>query len=282
MQRGTSVADPQLPVELTEDEKLERQFTLANKVGYRESLVESAKADAKKWKAQIEEVDAEIARLARVIREGYEDRAQMDLFANDALPKDEAARRLAEVAARAAKHPFVASETAIDTCAREGCGAQAGGEVHVAPPPAEPHTFAPDGTGEGKCWACGSGKDDPVHVEPAAAPDAPSDPSEAHAYAQAPEEAGRPPVCAVCGEDENDPRHHVEELLATITPDTDLGLDKPEAATAGPDTETTPGTVPPTESVEIAKGRVTGDPAFDFPDSDPPPNVIRTHPLGVE
>lgn len=190
MQRGTTVADRELPVKLRDDEMLDRAHTLAQKVAYREGLVDSKKSDAKKWQDQIDEADEEIARLARIINDGFENRAQMDLFA-DQLPKDQAAQRLAEIAVIAAKHPFIASESSIDSCAKDGCGAAAGADVHVAPLPSQPHTFSPDGSGEGKCWACGSGADDPVHAEPKVV-----EPTVRHAFMA---DAGAEGVCSLCG-----------------------------------------------------------------------------------
>lgn len=204
MQRGTTVADRELPVKLRDDEMLDRAHTLAQKVAYREGLVESKKSDAKKWQDQIDEADEEIARLARVINDGFENRSQMDLRF-DQLPKDQAAQRLAEIAVIAAKHPFVPSEAAIDTCAKDGCGAAAVADVHVAPLPSQPHTFAPDGKGEGKCWACGSGADDPVHAEPKAAPE----PTVAHAFMA---DAGAEGVCSLCGGPESSLVHNADAI----------------------------------------------------------------------
>jgi hypothetical protein len=238
MQRGTTVADPELPVKLKDQELLDRGQHLAEMISQRAALVAAKASENKKRQGEIDEMDEEIARLARVISEGFENRSQMDLF-SDQLSPDESKRRLAEVAARAAKHPFVADETAIDTCSRDGCGAQATADVHVPPVPSEPHTFVPDGSGEGKCWACESGKDDPIHAE----------------------------------------------LPAVV------------------DTETTPGDTPPAESVAIAREHVVGDgsgdalpefdpanaeaaaapdPAFDFNESEPRPNVIATHAIDME
>lgn len=166
MRTGSTIADPPVPVTLQEQEMLRRGRRLAEKIGVRTGLLEAKKAENKKRQEEIDELDEEIAAEARVIIDGFENRAQGDLFVDQALPRDEAAQRLAEIAARALKHPFVASETAIDTCAREGCTAQATAEVHIPPPPSEPHTFVPDGSGEGKCWACGSGTEDTVHAAP--------------------------------------------------------------------------------------------------------------------
>ena len=140
MQRGTTPEDPELPVQLNTDEMLDRSKTLALKIGYRESLVESKKADAKKWQEQIDEADEEIARLARVITDGFENRDQMELFVDD-LPPGEAAAALATVAA-------VVSSS---------------GEIV----PSELHRFRAVG-GNGisayMCEYCGSGETDPVHV----------------------------------------------------------------------------------------------------------------------
>jgi hypothetical protein len=171
MQRGTTVADPELPVKLKDQELLDRGQHLAEMISQRAALVAAKASENKKRQGEIDEMDDEIARLARVISEGFENRSQMDLF-SDQLSPDESKRRLAEVAARAAKHPFVANETLIDACSRRGCGAQATADVHVPPVPSEPHTFVPDGSRDGKCWACESGKDDPIHAAPA--PDLPA------------------------------------------------------------------------------------------------------------
>jgi hypothetical protein len=141
----------------------------------RTTLKEAKDAENKKRQDAINELDDEIAEFAQSISDGFENRKQGDLFhdqaigAVDALPKDKAAATLIDIAKRAERHPFMASETAIDTCAREACGAAAAAEVHVPPTPSEPHTFVPDGSGEGKCWACGSTEGDPVHAAPAPA-----------------------------------------------------------------------------------------------------------------
>jgi hypothetical protein len=166
----THTMDQERPITLREQELLDRGRHLAQKLAQRDQMVKDAKDEAKRAREEIEELDDEISEIAAQLRNGFENRKQGDLFIDQTLPKDEAAKKLIEIAARAAKHPFVAHAEKIDTCAREECGKQQGDDVHVPPPPAEAHTFVPDGKGEGKCWACESTKDDPVHAEPKADP----------------------------------------------------------------------------------------------------------------
>lgn len=314
MRTGSTIADPPVPVKLCDEEMLARAHTLAEKINLRTQLVAAKLAANQRAQGEINEVDTEIARLGRVILAGFEDRAQMELFADSKLAKDDAARKLAEIAARAAKHPFVADAERIDTCAREGCGAQAGADVHVAPPPAEPHTFAPDGSGEGKCWACGSGKVDAVHAEPVAAAWTP------HAFVREPN--GPPDACEVCGgpqdgpvhaagiETANTPTNETAEVAASVDCSRcgkniskaevlyDSGV-KPVCETckrAGIEAGTWPHAFDVPEGVGVpsrttrcrhCKGRKDDavhdvppeqahDPAYDFTEQEPPPKVIAS------
>jgi hypothetical protein len=148
---------------------LARGKTLAEKVGYRESLVESKKSDAKKWQDQIDEVDEEIARQARVIREGFENRNQMDLFVPS---KDEAAKALTQVAT-------VAGE----------------------PKPGEPHAY--ERTPGGECKVCGAGELDPVHSEEARSARA----AELHPYTVTPESPEDCVICGYAEAAEIHRRH---------------------------------------------------------------------------
>jgi hypothetical protein len=291
----TATMEREVPVNLRDEELLARSKSLAQKVGVRESLVEAKKAENKRRQEEIDEMDEEIAQLARVIVVGFEDRKQGDLFVDQALPKDEAARRLAEVAKRAERHPFVASETAIDTCAREGCGAAAAGEVHIPPAPSEPHTFVPDGKGEGNCWACGSGKDDPVHAEASAGMESANTPAN-----ETGENADTPTTvdCSRCSK--NVPKtevvydRDVKPICETCKRAAIEAGTWPHPFRKGhekarrcadcngkPDDdvhEIPPVEPTPEEEQAVAeKAAATGDPAYDYPDDEPAPAVIRTH-----
>lgn len=103
MQRGTKPTDPELPMSLRDQEILDRSKTLAGKIAVRERLVADKKVESKKRQREIDEYDAEIARLARIIEEGFENRAQGDLFVDQVAgpTKDEAHAALAEVGAMA-------------------------------------------------------------------------------------------------------------------------------------------------------------------------------------
>lgn len=293
----TPTMEREVPVNLRDQELLSRSRSLAEKVGVRESLVESKKAENKRRQDEIDEMDEEIAQLARVIVVGFEDRKQGDLFVDQALPKDEAARRLAEVAARAERHPFVPSETAIDTCAREGCGAAAAVEVHVPPAPSEPHTFVPDGKGEGNCWACGSGKDDPVHADPTPTTAAPAE--DGAAAAAAPEsilaavvacsrcgktvpkaevfyDAGVKEVCETCkraGIEAGTWPHPFRKGHGKAKRCADCMQPADDAVHDTPPVEPTA-----EEASAVAeKAAATGDPAYDFGADEPAPAVIASH-----
>lgn len=201
----THTMDQERPITLREQELLDRGKHLAEQLAVRDQLVAAKKADAKRRQDEIDELDEEISDIAAQLRSGFENRKQGDLFIDQALPKDEAARRLAEVAKRADRHPFVADSERIDTCAREACGKPAQDETHQPPTPSEPHTFVPDGKGEGKCWACESDRDDPVHAEPTLpAPEEPPMLAECSRCgkrvpkAEVRYDAGVKPVCETC------------------------------------------------------------------------------------
>src|SRR3954468_15245054 len=117
----TPTMEQERPITLREQELLERGQQLAQKLAVRDGLVTAKKVDQKRRQDEIDELDAEISKVASVIRDGFENRKQGDLFIDQALPKDQAASTIAEIAKRAERHPFAASETAIDTCAREAC-----------------------------------------------------------------------------------------------------------------------------------------------------------------
>lgn len=318
----TPSMEREVPVNLRDQELLERGQHLAEMVAERTSLVEAKKAENKRRQDDIDKLDEEIAQVAAALLNGHENRKQGDLFFDQTLPKDQAAKRLAEIARMAERHPFVTSDVIAvgggQPCAREGCGAEASAEVHVPPAAAERHTYVPDGTGEGKCWtACGEPKEAWVHqVEPAPSPveetfvcadceasgasleacthpksegmwigadgrkvcancrqaaiEAGTWPHEFSAEAIHKRKRGEPKKCRHCEKPQDDPVHAAAAPSPATTEDT-----PPLPA----DTDTKPGEVPPDESVAIAKERVTGggDPAYDFPDDEPAPNVIRSH-----
>lgn len=191
MQTGRSIADKDVPLTLKGQELLERGNKLAKALDELADLEASKAAAAKKWAEKIKACEAEIGRLKRILLDGYENRNQMDLFANQALPPGEINKRLAEIAARAAKHPFVRLDDADpNVCGHEGCTELATADVHVPPVPSEFHTFVADKTGEGKCWGCGSGKDDPIHT----------DPEQVHAFVLTPGTGPDDGTCVVCEE----------------------------------------------------------------------------------
>jgi hypothetical protein len=189
MQTGRSIADRDVPLTLNGRELLDRGHKLARELE-RLQVLESDKANAaKKYAKEIKECEAEIGRLKRLLLDGWEKRDQLDLFVDQSLPPAEVQRRLAELEARSSKHPFSGGEGS--TCAHVGCTAAATDDVHIPPLPSEFHTFVGDKSGEDKCWACGSGKDDPIHT----------DPEQVHAFiALAGDEVHDEPRCVVCEE----------------------------------------------------------------------------------
>jgi hypothetical protein len=108
MRTGSTIADPPVPVTLRDQEMLRRGQRLAERIGVRTGLVDAKKAENKKRQDEIDELDAVIAAEARVICDGFENRSQGDLFVDQVvdptLPKDDAARKLAEIAARSQRN----------------------------------------------------------------------------------------------------------------------------------------------------------------------------------
>jgi hypothetical protein len=290
MTTQTPTMDQERPITLREEELLKRGQHLAQQLAVRDGLVEEKKAEAKKRQEEIDELDAEISKIASQIRDGFENRRQGDLFIDQALPKDKAAATLIDIAKRAELHPFVGAPGV--GCTRDGCGRLADNEVHRPPTPSEPHTYVPDGSGEGKCWACGSNDADPVHAAPAPA--------------EAPAEAVTEPAMITCSRCEKTvPKSDVvydgevkpvcetckrvgisagtwPHEFRTTSPKAKRCADCKhpkddavhEAAGAGaPPVEPTP-----EEAQAVAERQAaSGDPAYDFPDNEPPPNVIRSH-----
>jgi hypothetical protein len=173
----TPTMEQERPVTFAERELADKGQELARMVLRRTGLVDAKKAENSKRQAEIDELDEEIAEFAQSISDGFENRKQGDLFHDQTLPKDEAAKKLIKIAAWSAKHPFVADSTRIDACAHvvldaeghamgEACGKQQGDDAHVPPQPSAPHKFVGDGSGTDKCWACGSGVGDEIHAEP--------------------------------------------------------------------------------------------------------------------
>jgi len=139
MQTGLRM-DQTIPMKLSDDALLERGRILAEKIRFRETLVASKRADVKKWNAQIEEADTEIARLGRVITETYEERRQGDLKFGEQPSTEEAKSALGQLA--------------VEACLAE-----------EKPSPSEPHEF--EGADHlGACSRCGSVIDDQVHEVP--------------------------------------------------------------------------------------------------------------------
>jgi hypothetical protein len=286
MRVGSTIADAPVPVTLQDQQMLDRGKQLAEKIGVRTGLVDAKKAENKKRQDEIDEFDEEISRLARVIVDGFENRDQMDLFADQKLAKDKAAAALIEVAKRAARHPFVGE--AGTGCTREDCGRLADDEAHRQPDPSKPHTFVPDGSGEGKCWACPAPKDDAVHAEPAPPVvetfvcsdcDASGASLEASTHSKAEGQwidSKGALLCANCRQVriengtwphafEPDPAVRKKRGKAPLCKHCTLGAD--EAVHAE-------GTVEPTpqEAQDVAeKAAATGDPAYDFTGEEPAP-----------
>jgi hypothetical protein len=322
----TPTMEQETAVTFAERELADKGQELARMVLRRTTLKEAKDAENKKRQDAINELDDEIAEFAQSISDGFENRKQGDLFhdqaiasTGDALPKDKAAATLIDIAKRAERHPFMASETAIDTCAREACGAAAAAEVHVPPTPSEPHTFVPDGSGEGKCWACGSTEGDPVHAAPAVA-EAPTEAAadlvtqtETHdgvtiTYtAQAPRtvacsrctktttkdeiryDMGVKPVCDACvraGIEAGTWPHEFRasspkaRRCADCHGRRDDAVHGDSAAVDDLAANMIGHAIVPTPEEEQAvaeRQAASGDPAYDFPDDEAPPNVIRSH-----
>lgn len=211
----TPTMEREIPVTFATVELADKGQELARMVLRRTGLFDAKKAENAKRQGVIDELDEEIAEFAQSISDGFENRAQGDLFHDQALPPASATKRLAEIAAWSAKHPFAADAEKIDTCSVEGCGAQQGADVHVPPAPSAPHKFVGDGSGEDKCWGCGSGAGDPIHVEPSATPE--RDPNAPHAAEPGDQPEGEPKACLFCTRAVDDPIHHVEEILASAT-----------------------------------------------------------------
>lgn len=215
----TPTMEQERPVTFAERELADKGQELARMIIRRTTLVEAKNAENAKRKAVIDELDGEIAEFAQTISDGGENRAQGDLFHDQSLPPASVTQRLAEIAAWSAKHPFAADAEKIDTCSVEGCGAQQGADVHVRPEPSKPHKFVGDGTGTDKCWGCESGKDDPVHSEPAAVTEpaaAPArDPNAPHAAELGEQPEGEPKACLFCSRAVDDPLH-ATALAATV------------------------------------------------------------------
>jgi hypothetical protein len=176
----------------------------------RTGLSDAKKAENAKRQAVIDELDEEIAEFAQSISDGFENRAQGDLFHDQSLPPAAATTRLAEIAAWSAKHPFVADAEKIDTCSSDGCGKLQADDVHTPPVPSAPHKFVGDGSGEDRGWCCGSSSGDPIHAEPkleAEPATAPArDPNAPHA-AEIGEQPEGPKACLFCTRDVDDPIH---------------------------------------------------------------------------
>lgn len=124
-------------VKLTDDERAAKGHQMAVK----RHALRAVKRDLKR---QVRGAKEEVQRLEK----------EMDDIA-DALVFDEEIRRQGDLRldGKAEATPILA------TVAQVAAGA--------APPkptlPSEPHTYVPDGKGDGNCFACGSSKGDPVH-----------------------------------------------------------------------------------------------------------------------
>jgi hypothetical protein len=188
MQTGSRMGER--PLTLTERETLDRSRIMAEKVQLRGSLVSSKASDNKKWQKQIDDVDAEIDRLSRIVLDGFENRNQGDLFADQVLSDEEAKKALADVAAAA------------------GAGAPA------APLPSEPHKFVEDPAKEDQCLTCGSGEEDPVHTGKLL-----------HAFQQSPDAMEGESLCVHCGYEEAAALHRRHEPMAVSAENPDPELE---------------------------------------------------------
>jgi len=211
MQTGLRM-DQEVMVRLTDEDLLARGLSVAQKIAYREGLVASKEADARKWNGMIKEADEEIARLGRVIQEAHESRRQGDLFADDVARSAlaEVAKRVERCTALEAKacplHGACSCPTedgsAID-CPLHGVNSSHG---RAAPEPfeslpTEPHGFAfvDDGTevtDATQCTVCGSEESDPIHHQ------------EAHAFTA---DLVAPAECGLCRARVGHPIHTSED-----------------------------------------------------------------------
>ena len=177
--------DKPVNVRLREAELLDRGRHLAEMLERRDRMVSDKKQAAREAQEEIDALDEEISAEARVIRHGFEQRRQGDLFvdqmpstdrvaANDvATPTiDESQRALHDIAAAASQepkptdpHPYEGLAAEVDQCrvcdARESDPVHHGGDLL-------PHVFAPaveDGTEGLVCTfeGCGRGESDAVH-----------------------------------------------------------------------------------------------------------------------
>lgn len=157
--------DAEVPVRLRTNELADKGLELALLLAERDGLVEDKKRKAKLAQEDIEALDVRISDLAKSLREGYENRRQGDLFADDQA----AAAALAEVVQRA-ECSGCASGVYSPACPTHGIGGQAtpAPEEYKGPLPTDPHPFVTrgkplDGEHEDACEACGSNEADPVH-----------------------------------------------------------------------------------------------------------------------
>ncbi len=94
-QEATQEATIRVP--LTVDDRAERADIMAGLLGEIEGVKVQAKAKAAEFRAIVDELEERLAQHGRVLREGAEDRHQMDLT----FPQEEAARALHDVGAAA-------------------------------------------------------------------------------------------------------------------------------------------------------------------------------------
>lgn len=121
MQKGTTMADQELPVRLTPEDVQARAETLASKLMHIATLRKKRRDDLRSINALIEAELDEVQRLARVIVDGVEARRQGEIeFADELVPsKAEAAAALARVAEIAAASRAVREWPAEDISAAE-------------------------------------------------------------------------------------------------------------------------------------------------------------------
>lgn len=183
--------DKTVGVKLTDEQVSERGALMAAKVIYVGTLRKKRREDLRSINAEIESNLDEIERLARVVTNHEENRAQADLFVDGGTTKPE--------------EPATGRE----------------------PLPSEPHKYRPSTGPHGEtCKLCGSYAGDGVHVD-----EMPPPPISDHVFVPRVDvegESGTDP-CHTCSKPRGDHQHDGierdgEEVIAVIAPETRIGL----------------------------------------------------------
>jgi hypothetical protein len=147
-----SSMEKQVPMTLNQERLLDRGKQLATKLAVRDQMVADEKRRRASAKGDLDAFDAQISKLAETIRAGFENVAQGDLFADQAL----ATGALAEVGKAAC------------TCNAETPGVHDPGcPVHgvdaVKPEPGKLHDFRVAAKNPEECEVCGFDEGSGIH-----------------------------------------------------------------------------------------------------------------------